>query len=201
MGLGRGIVGEKVHDGQGVPTRIAKSFFLNHSGLGFVLDAEGLHFRIPPDFKEEIMNTHPLAELPVVFQRLTDPRARRGVRFPYRALCGLVFLGLLARINEMAVLIRWAQAHWDQLREPLGFTRPECPSTNCISRSLTEPSLAEFRQAFAEWIHPFLTGEDCFLALPSMARPVAKAMTNTAIRRLLNVFLHDLKLAISQWQR
>ena len=54
------------------------------------------------------MHTNSLSQLPEIFQKLTDPRARRGVRFPYHALCGLVFLGLLARINEMAVLIRWA---------------------------------------------------------------------------------------------
>ena len=44
---------------------------------------------------------------------------------PYHALCALVFLGLLARICEMAVLVRWAKVHWEQLREPLGFTRSE----------------------------------------------------------------------------
>ena len=67
------------------------------------------------------MDSTRLATLPVIFQNLTDPRDPRGVRFPFRALCGLVFLGLLARICEMAVLVRWAEAHWDQLREPLGF--------------------------------------------------------------------------------
>jgi hypothetical protein len=61
------------------------------------------------------MHTNSLSQLPAIFQKLTDPR---GVRFPYHALCGLVFLGLLARINEMAVLIRWAESHWEQLRDP-----------------------------------------------------------------------------------
>ena len=89
-----------------------------------------------------------LFDLPVVFQQLTDPRDPRGVRFPYHAICSLVFLGLLARICEMAVLVRWAEAHWEQLREPLGFKRPEAPSATYISRSLAKLSLAEFRHAF-----------------------------------------------------
>jgi hypothetical protein len=38
-------------------------------------------------------------------------------------MLSLVFLGLLARIREMAVLERWARPHWDELREPLGFDR------------------------------------------------------------------------------
>ena len=40
----------------------------------------------------------------------------------FGALCALVFLGLLARICEMAVLVRWAEAHWDQLSETLSKT-------------------------------------------------------------------------------
>ena len=70
-----------------------------------------------------------LFELPSVFQKLTDPRGPCdirdprdprgpcdlrdpcGVRFPFHALCSIVFLGLLAQICEMAVLVRWAKAH------------------------------------------------------------------------------------------
>ena len=52
------------------------------------------------------MPARSLFHLPVIFQQLTDPRDARGVRFPYHALCALVFLGLLARICEMAVLVR-----------------------------------------------------------------------------------------------
>lgn len=147
------------------------------------------------------MNAQRLAELPTIFQQLTDPRDPRGVRFPYHALCGLVFLGLLARINEMAVLIRWAKANWDRLREPLGFNRPECPSATCISRSLAQLSLAEFRHAFAEWIQPYLTTENRFLAAAVDGKTCCQGFDEHGDPEiLLNVFLHDLKLAISQWQ-
>lgn len=141
-----------------------------------------------------------LAQLPAIFQNLTDPRDPRGVRFPYPALCALVFLGLLARIREMAVLVRWAEAHWDQLREPLGFTRPEHPSATCISRSLAGLSLAEFRQAFAEWIQPQLEESDRFLTAAVDGKTSCQAYdANGDPEIMLNVFLHDLKLAISQW--
>jgi len=142
-----------------------------------------------------------LSELSVVFQKLTDPRDPRGVRFPFSALCSLVFLGLLARICEMAVLVRWAEAHWDQLREPLGFKRPETPSATCISRSLAQLSLAEFRQAFAAWITPLLEGSDS----PIFSAAVDGKTCRQGLDKngdpeiLLNVFLHDAKLAISQF--
>jgi len=107
------------------------------------------------------MPANSLAGVPEIFQQLTDAR---GVRFPYHALCCLVFLGLLARITEMTVLVRWATAHWEQLRKPLGFTRPEVPSATCISRSLAKLSLAEFRRVFTEWLQPQLEHSGQFFA-------------------------------------
>jgi len=51
-------------------------------------------------------------------------------------MLALVFLGLLARIREMAVLQRWAETHWDQLQEPLGFERDKPPHATTISRAI-----------------------------------------------------------------
>jgi hypothetical protein len=149
---------------------------------------------------EEIMDISRLVNLPGVFQKLTDPRDPRGVRFPYSALCSLVFLGLLARIREMAVLVRWAEAHWEQLREPLGFTRPEKPSATCISRALAKLSLAEFRDAFAQWITPLLEVDSPLFSAAVDGKTCRQGLDeNGDPEILLNVFLHDLKLAISQF--
>ena len=139
-----------------------------------------------------------LSELSVVFQKLTDPRDPRGVRFPFSALCSLVFVGLLARICEMAVLVRWAEAHWEQLREPLGFTRPEKPSATCISRSLAKLSLAEFRQAFAAWLTPMLDSESLIFSAAIDGKTCRQGLdANGDPKILLHVFLHDAKLALS----
>jgi hypothetical protein len=146
------------------------------------------------------MPAHSLFNISPVFQQLTDPRDPRGVRFPYHALCSLVFLGLLARICEMAVLVRWAKAHWDQLREPLGFTRPETPSATCLSRSLAKLSLAEFRSAFAQWITPLLEPDSPLLCAAIDGKTCCQGHDEHGDPEiLLNVFLHDLKLAISQF--
>ena len=50
-----------------------------------------------------------------VFAQIPDPRDPRGIRHPSQSILALVFLGLLARIREMAVLQRWAEAHWHLL--------------------------------------------------------------------------------------
>lgn len=49
-----------------------------------------------------------LETLAEVFAQLKDPCDPRGKRHPLPGMLSLVFLGLLARIREMAVLERWA---------------------------------------------------------------------------------------------
>lgn len=46
-----------------------------------------------------------------VFAHVPDPRKPRGIRHPLQGMLALVFLGLLARIREMAVLQRQPTAH------------------------------------------------------------------------------------------
>lgn len=141
-----------------------------------------------------------LSQLAEVFSQITDPRKARGVRHPYRGMVALVFLGLLARITEMAVLVRWARAHWDELQEPLGFTRNVPPCDTTISRCLAQLSLAEFRQAFSCWLKAALAdrqalwvaaidGKTCCQGRNADGSPV----------HMLNVFLQQTKLTLDQW--
>jgi hypothetical protein len=141
-----------------------------------------------------------LTQLAGVFARVSDPRKARGVRHPFQGMVALVFLGLLARITEMAVLVRWAEAHWDELQEPLGFTRELPPCDTTISRSLARLSLAEFREAFSCWLKSALAdcqtrwvaaidGKTCRQGLAADGSPV----------QMLNVFLQQMKLALDEW--
>ena len=90
-----------------------------------------------------------LESLAHVFSHIKDHRKPRGQRHPLAGMLALVFLGLLARIREMAVLQRWAEAHWDQLQLPLGFDRDQPPHATTISRTLAGCSVGEFAEAFA----------------------------------------------------
>jgi len=146
------------------------------------------------------MTESTLVRLAAVFSQVTDPRKARGIRHPFQGMIALVFLGLLARITEMAVLVRWATAHWDELQEPLGFTRKQPPCDTTISRSLAQLSLAEFRQAFSCWLQAALAdrtarwvaaidGKTCRQGLAADGSPV----------HMLNVFLQQAKLALDEW--
>ncbi len=73
----------------------------------------------------------PLAELRSLAQVLVgdrDFRDSRGRRHPLPPLLSLVFLGLLARICEMAVLQRWAETHWEQLQRAARTHPPRATS-------------------------------------------------------------------------
>ena len=85
------------------------------------------------------------------------------------------------RIREMAVLERWAAAHWDQLREPLGFTQDEPPHATTVSRALAACSSAGFAQAFVEWVRAIAL-EDRRSRWRSTPRRVAKASMPTVAR-------------------
>jgi hypothetical protein len=147
-----------------------------------------------------VVTSSVLASLGAIFSQISDPRKKRGVRHPFAGVVSLVFLGLLSRISEMAVLVRWADAHWEDLREPLGFTRDKPPCDTTISRILAKLSLAEFQQAFSTWLKSALAdhqerwtvaidGKTCRQGLDSDGSPV----------QMLNVFLHAVKVTLDQW--
>src|SRR5262245_41829764 len=100
-----------------------------------------------------------LESLAKVFAHVPDPRKRRGIRHPLQGMLALVFLGLLARIREMAVLQRWAKAHWAELKEPLGFERDKPPHATTISRSIAGCELGKFAAAFLAWMKTMVPDE------------------------------------------
>jgi len=141
-----------------------------------------------------------LSKLVEVFSQIEDPRHARGVRYPFAGMVSLVFLGLLARITEMAVVVPWAAAHWDELKEPLAFTRDKPPCDTTLSRTLAGLSLEEFRQAFAMWLKRAVAdydgrwvaavdGKTCRQGLDADGTPV----------QMLNVFLQRAKVTLDQW--
>jgi hypothetical protein len=140
-----------------------------------------------------------VVSLSEVFAQVPDPRDPRGVRHPARAILALVFLGLTARIREMAVLVRWASVHWDQLREPLGFEREEVPHATTISRTLARCSLAEFSRAFGRWIRRVaLTDQPIEAAVDAKTSRQGLDAAGEPVQ-ILTVFVQQLKLVLGQW--
>jgi hypothetical protein len=138
---------------------------------------------------------HSLAE---VFSQVRDPRQSQGKRHPLSGMLALVFLGLLARIREMAVLQRWAAAHWDQLREPLGFDRDTPPHATTISRTLARCQVQEFEEAYLAWLKTMLPAEPFMAAVDAKTSCQGLDVDGEPVQ-LVTVLIHKLKIIIAQW--
>lgn len=145
------------------------------------------------------MATAPIQSLLDVFAQVPDTRFPRGVRHPLPAILSLVFLGLLARIREMAVLQRWAEEHWDELREPLGFTRDERPHATTISRALSGCDLSVFSQAFITWLQRVaLDGEPLTVAVDGKTSCQGLDAEGQPVQ-MLTALVHHVKVVVGQW--
>jgi hypothetical protein len=134
------------------------------------------------------------------FRRLKDPRAARGVRHPFAGMVVLTLLGMLARIREMEVLVRWATVHWDRLREPLGFDRAEPPCATTISRTLAKCRVAEFQAALASWLQAQLAAATTRGAVAVDGKTAKGALDDDGDPlHMLNAFVHDLQVVVGQW--
>lgn len=134
------------------------------------------------------------------FSRLDDPRDRRGVRHPFAGIIVLMLLGMLARIREMEVLVRWATVHWEHLREPLGFDRDEPPCATTISRTLAKCRVAEFQTALGVWLRACVAEQPTEGVVAVDGKTAKQGLDdNGSPLHMLNVFVHDLQAIVGQW--
>jgi DDE family transposase len=139
-----------------------------------------------------------LESLVEVFAQVPDPRKARGIRHPLQGMLALVFLGLLARIREMAVLQRWAKTHWHQLQEPLGFERDEPPHATTISRTIAGCELSKFAAAFLAWVKTVVPDEPLAVAVDAKTSCQGIGEDGQPVQ-LLTVLVHNMKLVLAQW--
>lgn len=139
-----------------------------------------------------------LQSLAQVFGEIADSRQSQGRRHPLAGILALVFLGLLARIRELAVLQRWATANWDVLKEPLGFDREKPPHATTISRAIAACQVGEFEAAYLRWLQKMLPQESFTAAVD--AKTSCQGIDNDGQPvQLVTVLIHKLKLVIAQW--
>ncbi len=134
------------------------------------------------------------------FGRLEDPRKPRGVRHPFAGMVVLTLLGMLARIREMEVLVRWATANWSRLREPLGFDRDEPPCATTFSRTLAKCRVEEFQAALTVWLQARLAEGATRGAVAVDGKTAKQAVDEDGDPlHMLNAFVHDLQAVVGQW--
>ena len=134
------------------------------------------------------------------FSRLDDPRRPRGVRHPFAGMVVLMLLGMLARIREMEVLVRWATVHWDRLQGPLGFDRDQPPCATTISRTLAQCRVAEFQAALSVWMQAVMADQTTEGVVAVDGKTAKQGIDDDGDPlHMLNVFVHDLQAVVGQW--
>lgn len=132
-----------------------------------------------------------------VFQQLTDPRHRRGIRHPFAGLLALVFLGLLSRQPDFASIARWAKRHWSALRDAFGLTRSYAPHETTYSRAAAQFSVEQFRDALARWLARVITAP-VTAAVDGKTSKQADDIDGNPIH-VLNVFAHGANACLADW--
>jgi hypothetical protein len=117
------------------------------------------------------------------------------VRHPFVSLVALTFLGLVCRQTDFAAIACWAARYWDDLRGPLGFTREAAPHATTLIRATARYSVDQFRTAFAGWL-AHLAAEGAAAAVDGKTSKQSHDADGHPIH-VLNVFAHDLKLALA----
>ena len=145
------------------------------------------------------MSAPALTSLFAALSRLSDPRMRRGIRHPYSGVLALTFLGLLCRQSDFATIARWAKAHWELLRQPLGFTRPYAPHQTTLIRITARFSLAQFQDALCQWLSEFLRDTPPTTAAVDGKTSKQGYDADGDPIHILNVFAHDLRVCLAQW--
>ncbi len=148
-------------------------------------------------WKEPTVHATTLLE---AISQLDDPRCRRGVRHPFAGMVVLMLLGMLARIREMEVLVRWAAVHGDQLKGPLGFDRDDPPCATTISRTLAKCRVGEFQAALAGWMQAVVAAKTTAGVVAVDGKTAKQGIDDDGHPlHMLNVFVHDLQAVVGQW--
>ncbi len=133
-------------------------------------------------------------------EQIEDPRKKRGVRHPFPAILKLVILGYICRLAWIEHIAEYAKTHWDKIKPELGFDRSYAPNATTIRRALRGMNRRELEEAFEKWVSDQLQGKEFIAAVDGKAlRNVAGSGKNNEPAQLVNVFIHDLKIAIAQF--
>lgn len=133
-------------------------------------------------------------------EQLADPRKKRGVRHPFHSILKLVVLGYICRLVWVEHMSIYAKTHWDKIKSALGFTREYAPDPATIRRALKGVDREQLERVFEEWVSEQLGDKKFTAAVDGKAlRNVAGNEDSDEPAQLVNVFIHDLKIAIAQF--
>jgi hypothetical protein len=146
---------------------------------------------------------HSLTHFVKCFQKVPDPRSKRGVSQPFATILAITFLGLIANVNTPAEIARWAKLHFKTLKTFLRFGKTRngkesAPCDNTFTRVWRKLSYDDLQNAFAEFLNAILGDTALIGAVDGKIAKQTKDKDGNPIL-MLNVFAHKLKLHLASW--
>jgi hypothetical protein len=86
---------------------------------------------------------------------------------------------------------------WAQLKGALGFNRSEPPDPTTIRRMLNGLRPEQLQEAFEQWVSALIGNQTFMASVDGKAMRNVKGENGLALM-LVNVFAHDLKLALAE---
>jgi hypothetical protein len=134
-------------------------------------------------------------------EQIPDPRNPKGVRHGITPLLKATLVGLLAGMTCIERIAQYIREQWDELNEALGFTHHHPPAAGTYRLALSQVDCEVMSQAFEQWMSEWLKDKTFDIAVDGKACCGIK--TGEAPRNVLmlvNGFVHDLQVVISQWR-
>lgn len=151
----------------------------------------------PAPVPAEDLHPDPCDSLIEAFEKVVDPRHRRGIRHPLPSTLALCVVALLSGRQNLTQIHRFGKAHPEVL-QALGFPRSKSPVPTTLSNLLGGLRVKQLQEALAHWIYGLFHS-----ARSRRANSVAAVdgKTTRASRvHVLNVFALDMRQAIWQCQ-
>lgn len=134
-------------------------------------------------------------------ETVSDPRKRRGVRHPIGPILKTVLLGIIAGMTCIEHIAGYIKENWEELGEELGFTHWHPPDGETFRLVLSKLDSQALSRAFENWMSELLKDRKFDVALDGKAcrgvveegKPLGKAL------QMLNVFVHDIQVVLTQW--
>ena len=127
-----------------------------------------------------------------LIETLPDPRAARGVRHKASTILKLLLLGFSCRLVAVEHIVNFFRPLWSAVGPELGSDRTQPPDATTVRRVLEEIDRDEFERIFRKWTAEIVKDQNITAAVDG------KVLCGSACQKVLNVFAHDIKLALAQ---
>lgn len=129
---------------------------------------------------------------------IPDPRKKRGIRHPFQPVLKFILLGFTCRLVAIEHMVSFFKPIWGQIKGPLGFNRPNPPDPTTIRGMLNGIKPEQLQEAFGQWTSELIGNKVFMASVDGKAMRNVKGENGLALM-LVNVFAHDLKLALAEY--